>query len=224
MDRKQFAERISSGLAGWFQQLAAQDLHLEVGEEAARVELVRMISAQRAFVPATAKRPVNWPSNDTRRIDIAVLGRREGATGWYGAIEVKWPGTSNDVSALRMDMVQDVLRVAFSNTANMNARFLVLGGSDAAIDRVFQKPHTPNTHNEARRIALGHLLSRSLASPDGKLTNAKLLENFPEALGRLSPQVTSGWNRRVSTRLVASAEARIGQDVKGHVFVWQCQR
>jgi hypothetical protein len=59
MTRTEFAERISSGLAGWLQQLAAQNLEDQVGEDAARDELVRMISAQRSFVPDTSLRPKN---------------------------------------------------------------------------------------------------------------------------------------------------------------------
>lgn len=92
MTRPEFAERISSGLAGWLQQLAAQNLEQQVGEDAARVELVRMISAQQAYVPDTSLRPTNWPSTTKKRIDIAVLGRQKLAEGgWYGAIELKWP-------------------------------------------------------------------------------------------------------------------------------------
>ena len=76
MTRIELAERISAGLAGWLQQLAAQNLENQVGEDAARVEVVRMISAQRAFVPDTALRPTNWPAGTRKRLDIAVLGPR----------------------------------------------------------------------------------------------------------------------------------------------------
>ncbi len=224
MERTAFAERITSGLAGWFQQLAAQGLHMEVGEDAARVELVRMIGAQRSFVPETSKRPTNWPANDKRRIDIAVLGRREGAVGWYGAIELKWPGTANDVTALRQDMVQDALRVAFTQTSNMNARFFVLGGSEVALHRVFDKVQTAGTPQEAQRQAFGTLFSRNVQATRGQLTNAVLLQNFPAALGRIHQTVTAGWTRRFSTELIASVESRVGSTVRGHVFVWQCRK
>ena len=224
MDRKPFAERLAAGLAGWFQQLAAQDLHLEVGEEAARVELVRMISAQRAFVPETSKRPLNWPAHDKRRIDVAVLGRRDGALGWYGAIELKWPGTKNDVAALRQDMVQDAIRVAFSQTGNMNARFFILGGSETAIHRVFDTPHPTAGAKEFQRGAFNALFSRDLAAPDGRLTNADLMRHFPSALDRIHPDVTTGWTRRFAVEVIAVAEARIGRVVRGHVYVWQCKK
>lgn len=224
MERTAFAERISSGLAGWFQQLAAQDLHLEVGEDAARVELVRMIAAQRTFVPETSKRPINWPANDKRRIDIAVLGRREGTIGWYGAIELKWPGIANDVAALRQDMVQDAVRVAFTQTANMNARFFVLGGSEVALTRVFDTAHKAGSWQEAQRQALGALFSRNSQAAAGRLTNADLLQHFPEALGRIHQTLTQGWTRRFSTELIASVESRVGSSVRGRVYVWQCKK
>jgi hypothetical protein len=76
MNRTDFAERISSGLSGWLQQLAAQNLEHQVGEDAARVELVRMISAQQAYVPDTSLRPTNWPTYTKKRVDVAVLGRQ----------------------------------------------------------------------------------------------------------------------------------------------------
>jgi hypothetical protein len=224
MERTHFAERLTAGLAGWFQQLAAQDLHLQVGEDAARVELVRMISAQRAFVPDTSKRPTNWPANDKRRIDVAVLGRREGAEGWYGAIELKWPGTSNDVAKLRLEMVQDAIRVAFTDTGNMNARFFMLGGSEAAIHRVFEKPHPGAADAEAQRIAFGSLFSRDLNAPKGSLTNAELRQQFPAALDRIDPAVPDGWTRRFATQLIAVSEARVGSSLKGQVFIWQCRK
>jgi hypothetical protein len=224
MERTPFAERISSGLAGWFQQLAAQDLHLEVGEDAARVELVRMISAQRAFIPETSMRPLNWPANDSRRIDIAVLGRRQAAVGWYGAIELKWPGTKNDVAALRLDIVQDAVRVAFSDAANMNARFVVLGGSEQSITRLFDKPHPAAAGLEQQRQLFNTLFSRDLAAPDGRVTNADLLARFPAALGRIDPQVTAGWTRRFATELIAKVDSTVGRAVRGRVYVWQCRK
>ena len=71
MLRKHFAERLSASLAGWFQQLSAQDLHAKVGEDAARVELVRTIGALRSYVPETLQRSTNWPSTTKKRVDVA---------------------------------------------------------------------------------------------------------------------------------------------------------
>jgi len=129
MTRPDFAERICASLSGWLQQLAAQDLDHQVGEDAARVELVRTISAQRPYVPETSQRPSNWPLTTRMRVDIAILGRSATATGWYGAAELKWPKEKIDVKKARQSIVEDAVRVAFSDTSNLCANFLIIGGT-----------------------------------------------------------------------------------------------
>lgn len=224
MTRVEFAERISSGLAGWLQQLAAQNLEQQVGEDAARVELVRMISAQRAFVPETSQRPTNWPATTKRRIDIAVLGRRSGAQGWYGAIELKWPGQEFDVAATRQLIVEDIVRVAFARTANLCANFLILGGTSAALEKLFDVAHPSAVDKEMQREKFGALLKRDLQHHVGSLSNKDLNAAFPD-FGDRVPQTTFGtWARRLRADLVASASANVGTTVKGNVYVWQCKK
>ena len=102
MTRQGLAERLSAGLAGWFQQIAAQNLETQVGEDAARVELVRLISAQQSYTPETSVRPTNWPESTKKRIDVAILGRYKGQSGgWYGGIELKWPKERIDTKLVR---------------------------------------------------------------------------------------------------------------------------
>lgn len=223
MTRLDFAERISSGLAGWLQQLAAQNLEDQVGEDAARVEVVRMISAQRAYVPDTALRPTNWPVETKKRLDIAVLGRREGAEGWYGAIELKWPGQEFDVAATRQRIIEDVVRVAFARTANLGANFLILGGTTHALTKLFDRPHTVSA-KETQRTRFSALLSRDLAKPIGTLPNAQLSASFPDFGDRVPQTVFNGWARRLRAELIAVAPANVGTTVKGHVYVWQCKK
>lgn len=171
MNRTEFAERITAGLGGWFQQLAAQNLEQQIGEDAARVELVRMISALRAFVPETAVRPTNWPTHTKKRIDIAVLGRRTNAAGWYGAIELKWPGESIAVAATRQAIVEDAVRVAFSRTSNLCANFVVLGGTSAALASLFDTPHPHSSQQEQQRLAFSSLFERTTLKAAGTLSN-----------------------------------------------------
>lgn len=223
MTRIELAERISAGLAGWLQQLAAQNLENQVGEDAARVEVVRMISAQRAFVPDTALRPTNWPVGTRKRLDIAVLGRRSGAVGWYGAIELKWPGQEFDRTAARQRVVEDVVRVAFAATANLGANFLILGGTTASIDKLFDGPHTAAAR-ETQRTRFCSLLSRDPGNPTGILTNASLNDSFPDFGDRVPQTTFNGWARRLRTDLIAVAPATVGTTVKGYVYVWQCSR
>lgn len=224
MDRTEFAERIAAGLGGWFQQIAAQNLAEQVGEDAARMELVRMISAQRAFVPETAQRPINWPTNTKKRLDIAVLGRRANANGWYGAIELKWPGISVDVSNTRQAIVEDAVRVAFSRTSNMCANFLIVGGTTEALSALFDVPHPQAADKESQREAFNMLFHRDTANPEGVLTNASLNACFPDFGDRIPQTVFNGWSRRFSASLVTKVVATVGSQSKGFVYVWQCHK
>lgn len=223
MSRTYFAERIAAGLSGWFQQLAAQDLEHQVGEDAARVELVRMISAQRSYIPYTAQRPTNWPAHTKKRMDIAVLGKKSGAQGWYGALELKWPGFSFDPCSTRQLIVEDAVRVAFAKTSNLCANFVLLGGSTASLKKLFDKPHKAALR-EKRRVAFHNLFSRDLKTPKSSLNNSDLNANFPDFGDRVPQTVFNGWSRRLGTELLTVAEARIGSSVKGTVYVWQCKR
>ena len=224
MKRTEFAERISSGLAGWLQQLAAQNLEEEVGEDAARVELVRMISAQQAYAPKTSLRPSNWPATTKKRVDVAVLGRRNlDAGGWYGAIELKWPRSAIDVKKTRHRIVEDAARVAFSETANLNANFVIVGGAVKAIAKLFDDEHN-HPNGEQQRQRFNALFSRDSENPKGSLTNADLNATFPD-FGDRVPQVTFGaWKRRLSANLIAVSIAEVGSAKKGFVYVWQINR
>ena len=224
MTRIEFAERIAAGLSGWFQQLAAQELDSQVGEDAARVELVRTISSLRQYVPETSKRPTNWPKGTRKRIDIAVMGRSETATGWYGAIELKWPGKNFDVATTRQKIVEDAVRIIFADTANLNARFVVLGGTKESLDVLFDKNHPAAQGKEDQRIAFCDLFSRDTANATGRLTNDLLNTHFPDFGDRVPQTVFNGWSRRLQTQLVATASSDIGAAEKGRVYVWQCSR
>jgi hypothetical protein len=224
MTRTEFAERIAAGLAGWFQQAAAQDLADQIGEDAARMELVRMISAQRKYIPDTAQRPVNWPQSTKKRIDIAVLGRSEKAKGWYGAIELKWPGASFDVAKTRQAIVEDAARVAFSQTANLCANFLVLGGTTDALRRLFDDLHPQAPERERARLAFGQLLRRDDSDPAGAISNPDLNEHFPDFGDRVPQTVFNGWHRRLKAELVTSVTASVGASAKGFVYIWQCKK
>jgi len=224
MTRIEFAERISSGLAGWLQQLAAQNLEKQVGEDAARVELVRMISAQQAYVPETSLRPNNWPLTTKKRVDIAVLGRQKlSSGGWYGAIELKWPNFNIDVAATRQRIVEDAVRVAFSKTTNLCANFLIIGGTASALIKIFDKAHTAMAKEE-QRSSFNKLLSRDAKNPTGSLTNAELSAGFPDFGDRVPQTAFNGWSRRLQTDLVAFASAKVGMIEKGAVFVWQIKK
>jgi hypothetical protein len=224
MNRTEFAERISSGLGGWFQQFCAQDLQDQIGEDAARVEIVRMISALRAFIPDTGIRPTNWPLQTKKRVDIAVLGRKQGAKGWYGAIELKWPGKSVDVEKTRHAIIEDAVRVSFCKTGNLCANFMVLGGTSEALQQLFDKSHPQAPEKEAQRIAFSNLFSREVTNPIKEIINSELNTLFPDFGDRVPQEAFNGWRRRFKTELIASVNASVGANIKGKVFVWQCRK
>ena len=224
MNRSYFAQRISAGLTGWLQLTAAQELHEQVGEDAARVEVIRIISALRSYVPQTSMRPTNWPTSTKKRVDIAILGKSQNAAGWNGAIEIKWPTVNVDVAQVRQKVVEDIARVSFSKTNNLCANFMLLGGTNAAIAKLFDEPHKQSQQNETQREHFRQLLSRDVEAPSGKLNDAPLNESFPDYGDRVPQTVFNGWSRTIKTELLASNEARIGQDVCGHVYIWQCKR
>ena len=224
MQRVEFAQRIASGLAGWFQQLAAQDLERQVGEDAARVEIVRLISALRSYVPDTAARPTNWPPTTKKRVDIAVLGKSKDAKGWYGAVELKWPGESVDVEKTRQAIVEDAIRVAFSSTANLCANFVVVGGTMSSLSSLFDTAHPYVAEKESQRLAFNRLFSRDSKTAEGFLKNEELNTAFPDCGDRVPQEAFDGWTRRLKAELVASANVTIGSTEKGKLFVWQCKK
>ena len=75
------------------------------------------------------------------RIDVAVLGRSAGVQGWYGAAELKWPKLQIDTEKVRQSVVEDAVRVAFSETTNMRANFYNWGNNACAGAAVRQGAH-----------------------------------------------------------------------------------
>lgn len=222
MNRPLLANQIAAGLAGWHQLQVVQKLGDLAGEDTARSLLAQIINAQGRFKPATSQLPENWGVTK-RRIDIALLGRSEDPKSWYGAIEIKWPGSSFDPHLVRESVVQDVARLAFINTSNLNAKFLIIGGNTDAMELLFDSPHNA-TDREERRLGFNELLSRDLASPSGHLNHSALTAAFPKATKRVPTTVIGQFNGRLKTELLAHELATVDRKEVGEVFVWQCNR
>ena len=223
MNRPDFAKYIASGLAGWHQLQVAQNLGDLSGEDTARSIIAQVINAQGRFAPATSQLPQNW-SDTKRRIDVALRGRSAETTVWYGAIEVKWPGTAVDVHKVRQDIVQDAMRLTFIETVGLQAKFLVVGGNSNSITALFDTPHPRAIDSEARRVAFNTLLSRDLDNPKSHLVCDEWSAHFPDAGGRMPETTFNGFDGRLKTELLARAEATVGDDIVGSVFIWQCIR
>lgn len=223
MNRSVFAIQLASGLAGWHQLQVVQNLGDLSGEDTARSIVAQIINAQGQFAPATSQLPPNWGATK-KRIDVALLGRSTGAVVWYGAIEIKWPGTAFDPHQVRESIVQDAMRLAFVNTNGLNAKFLVVGGNSSSITTLFDSQHPNAPDRESRRIAFGDLLSRDLANPDAHLSHNRWSAQFPKAGERIPQTTFNGFDGRLKTQLLACAEARVGGATVGTVFIWQCNR
>ena len=223
MSRAALAAQIAYGLAGWHQLQKVQNLGDLSGEDTARSLVAQIINAQGRFAPATSQLPLNWGSTK-RRIDVALMGRSAGATVWYGAIEIKWPGAAFDVHQVREQIVQDAMRLAFVNTVVLNAKFLVLGGSSHSITTLFDTAHPDSEEREARRVGFGELLSRDLPAPKRHLPHGRWSVVFPKAGERVPQTAFAEFNGRLKTELLARAEANMGGAAVGLVFVWQCNR
>lgn len=223
MNRSTFAIHLASGLAGWHQLQVVQNLGDLSGEDTARSLVAQIINAQGQFAPATSQLPPNWGPTK-KRIDVALLGRTTGAAVWYGAIEIKWPGTAVDPHQVRQHIVQDAMRLAFVNTNGVNAKFLVVGGNSTAISKLFDNPHPNAADRESRRVAFNELLSRDLENPDGHLTHSLWSTQFPEAGERIPQTTFNVFNGRLKAELLARADATVGGNTVGTTLIWQCNR
>lgn len=226
MSRPDLARDIAAGLSGWLQLQIVQKLGDLSGEDAARLVTAQIVNAQGRYAPATSQLPPNWGSTK-KRVDIALKARSTDAETWYGAIEIKWPGAAFDAGQMRAQVVQDAMRLTFISTNMLNARFLVVGGSSASIERLFDTPHPRATGQESRRLAFVDLFRRRLKKPHGEATFDVWSKEFPDAGSRVPDTVFSHFRGKLKTELIAVARARVGgrpENVMGRVYVWQCKR
>lgn len=221
--RQALGRDIAAGLAGWFQLQVTQNLGGLSGEDSARSIVSQIVNAQGKYAPATSQLPKNWGTTK-KRVDVALKARSKGATTWYGAVEIKWPGGAFDAHQLRLQAVQDAMRVTFITTNYLKANFLVLGGSKNSIDTLFDKKHPNAQEREQRREAFRTLFSRDPESPNGELDHATWSSRFPDAGARVPPAVFANFTGKLKAELLAKADARVGDNEVGHVYVWQCKR
>ena len=221
--RQHLAQDIADGLAGWYQLHYVQKLGGLSGEDSARFIVAQIVNAQGQYLPATSQLPTNWGATK-RRIDIALKARRQEANKWYGAIEIKWPGDHFDADQARLSIVQDATRLAFVEAANLNAKFLIVGGSDAALRHLFDDAHPRSPDAEARRKQFNKCFKRTAHSKVASFSYAALEEHFPEGSDRVPANVFGAFNGKLRILLLATAVAYAGGGEAGRVYVWQCNR
>ncbi len=221
--RRQLGTELAAGLGGWLQLLIAQKVEGLAGEDSARLIAAQIVNAQGRFSPATSQLPPNW-GRTKKRIDIALKAKSRGAKTWYGAIEIKWLGTAFDPQLVRLQMVQDAMRLTFIKTNNVNAAFLLLGGPSDSLARLFEKSHPRAKDREGRRLAFEALFPRDADAVAGEADHATWRQHFPNADERVPSSVFGGFDGKLKTELLGMADAHVGGDVRGSVYVWQCNR
>lgn len=219
--RKKLAQQIASGLAGWYQLQAAQNLSGLGGEDSARFVLAQVVNAQQRYQVQTSQRPTNWPDSSKLRMDIQLIGTSAGAAGWYGAVEVKWPGSSFAADQVRLALVQDAVRLLSVATQNLNARLLVLGGSKDALHKLFEKTHPNAPASEQKRTMLGTLLPRTVGTTASEKFS-DVIATFSDAESRVPQTIRPVCQHRIRTTCLAAADSKLADEIVGHVYVWQC--
>jgi len=221
--KEELADILVSGVAGWFQHIACQHLAGLVDEDTARMTIVQLLNAQNQFAPVVDIVPPNWKGSK-KRIDVGLKGTSTSFKGLYGAIELKWPGQSDDPHECRLSTVQDAIRVAFVETHNLSAHFVLLAGESPWITTLFDKPHPQAQDREDRRVVFSSLFSRDLQKPCGEADNKTLIQHFPKHLDRVPLNVANNWNGKLTTELLSKVNVCIGKRDVGNVFVWHCTR
>lgn len=232
--RKELAQHIAEGLAGWLQLQGSQQLDELPGEDSARFVLCQIVRAAHGFRVKTSQRPKPWPKTTKERIDIAIMGTTARAKGWNGAIEAKWPGKNFDRDKTRLAIIQDCARLASVEGANLNAYFLVLGGSQASLYKLFDEPHTRKPKPEDRRKTFSEFLSREPAlkkkltidelkdawgTTKKKRTKKDAEEEVLKAFARVP--LDAAPTGTISAELFAKHDAVSLTKQLGSVFVWQ---
>ena len=112
------------------------------------------------------------------------------------------------------------MRLAFINTNLLNARFVVVGGTNQAVETLFDKAHPKSPDREGRRTSFGELFKRDMADTKRDLLASDWAAHFPEIAERLPDTVFANFGGM----LKAECASTVGNDSIGHVFVWNCTR
>jgi len=193
------------------------------GEDSARFIVSQIVNAQGRYAPATSQLPKNWGATK-KRVDVALKARAQGAQTWYGAVEIKWPGGAFDPHQVRLQAVQDAMRLTFIQTNSLNANFLIIGGSETAIHELFDKQHPNAAERESRRQAFTALFSRDSQNPKGEANHGTWSVEFAEAGARLPQTVFGSFNGKLKAELLSGVDATIEGKPVGRAYVWQCNR
>lgn len=220
-ERANIAWRLANGLAGYFQFVSASRLLAMPGEDTAQFVMCQILQSNQAYRVKVSAKPPNWKGS--KRVDAGLLPKGTSAKTWYGVAEVKWITSSVKADAARKTIIEDCARVASVKTANLNAKFVVVGFIDGMLKEVFDTAHTAGSPPELRRKFLRGLLRPDLLGKGRSRKHGRVLAAFPGYQSRIP--TGSGFLTGLDARLLAHAEIRrASTKVVGHVFVWQVNK
>lgn len=220
-ERTIIAWRLAHGLAGYFQFVSASRLLAMPGEDTAQFVMCQILQSNQAYKVKVSAKPPNWEGQ--KRIDAGLLPKGVGAKTWYGVVEVKWITSSVKADAARFTIIEDCARVASVKTANLNAKFIVVGFIDGMLDKVFDNPHEPGTPPERRRKMLRGLLRPDLLGRARSRSDSRIAGAFPDYQKRVP--MGSHFTTGLDVRLLARSPIRRGKAlIVGEVLVWQVNK
>lgn len=220
-ERTRLAWRLAHGLAGYFQFVHASRLLAMPGEDTAQFVMCQILQSNQSYKVKVSAMPPGWSGR--QRIDAGMLPKGKSSTTWYGVVEVKWITSSVKADGARLTIIQDCARVASVNTANLNAKFLVVGFIDNMLEKVFDVPHKPGSPAEVRRKLLRALLRPDLLRKGRSRSQGKILKAFPEYQKRVPP--SARFSTGMHVRLLArSSIRRASRTIDGEVCVWQINK
>lgn len=200
IDQLDLAKRLASGLVGWMHSMSARMCGYLADEDAARLEVCQILHAQRTpfFIDKNVV-PKAWVVNK-RHMDVGI-GIMNGDPLHYGAIEMKWSSTAV-ASSVRVDILQDIARLAAVNPGKPAIRFFLAGG-DLDLEKIFTEEHDKAKLINQRDF-LHDLLAQELNAPNRSVALTDLEVAFPDFFKRL-PALAYREYGSIKTTLLADA-------------------
>ncbi|EEW24551.1 hypothetical protein [Rhodobacter ferrooxidans] len=220
-ERKKLACDIATGLAGWYQLQLAQGFGDFFGEDSAQLTILQIINSQRNF-DIQASHPFAGHENSLARLDIVLKSKGKKGS-FYGAIEIKWLGSSNPASSYTRSLIlEDALRLSVVASGNLKANLLVVAGQAEKFDKLFGIDKRKFKKTEEGIETFAKLLQTEIDS-EGTVSISEIRQSFKCAGNKLPNHLSLSDEDKISVRLLAKASISHQEKVDaGFVFVWLC--
>lgn len=229
--KKELAERIAYGIAGWAQMLYCQKLLGAIGEDSLRLAIAQMINSS-GHTAQTSRQPKGWGGSG-KRIDLAIYGRSTEASDWLGACEVKWLAKGFDEYTTRSLIVEDAYRLALVPTNNLNATLLVVGGLHDRMDKLMN--HVATTYAKKAGAKTRGVSAKDqqaafagcfnqVVNNTGSIDRTNLTKVFPKFNTRVAQSASQAHSGGIKLKLLAKGSSHLGSNEVVVFYVWQCDK